>query len=354
MSGEQRSKMLSPATYWLLVVLLAHAEELGIVRGMSYGQLQAVTGMSRERLKSQLAKLKKLGLIARHHPGILSKGGARMRSVYVLNLAHPLLWGEDSTGLTVVYELEPGRANLVSGFYQAATVASELIENSARIAEMAGEAGTLDEEKVNSKTSLKNPSFRERIWDAYYDLLDSAKSLLPSMRFIVPAVISINKMHRLGMSQIIEVHIQAYAMMLLSKHWKDLENERGGAWEPIGAVMTAIEKDCIALQGYADREVEPNQNSALLICIYTLSHHLAIQLQSDLKYIETLRGDGDFSTAAFSMQFFSCQKTESWRLKAHYPPSEGIVCLGNVVLLTTGVSLTFPECLAPVKRVRRL
>jgi hypothetical protein len=136
LSEDHRANRLTPATYYLLAVLLAHAEIPGIVRNVSYWWLQMVTGMTKDRVISQLSKLKRIGVITHHEPGILRNGGkARMRSVYNLNLNHPLLLGEDATGLTAVVcpKAKPGSFTFLSGAYDAALVAIKLAENETKI-----------------------------------------------------------------------------------------------------------------------------------------------------------------------------------------------------------------------------
>ena len=96
-NSGRRTNKLTPANCLLLAVLLNYAEAPGIVTGMSLRQLATVTGMTKERVRTQLAKLKTLGIIVGGEPGIRrNRGAINIRSVYELELTHPLLMGENS------------------------------------------------------------------------------------------------------------------------------------------------------------------------------------------------------------------------------------------------------------------
>ncbi|MCG6201050.1 hypothetical protein, partial [Psychromonas antarctica] len=69
---KNKYKGLRVSNRLLLITLLAHSEQLGIVKGLSHNQLKKLTGMTDDRLKSQLAKLSQLGYINYVVPGISS------------------------------------------------------------------------------------------------------------------------------------------------------------------------------------------------------------------------------------------------------------------------------------------
>lgn len=341
MSGEQRATMLTPATYWLFAVLLAHADTPGIVTGLSYGRLRAITGMTKERLKSQLSKLKKLGIISRYEPGVLrSQDGASMRSVYFLDLAHPLLMGKDSCGLSVVFNStgQPEKMNFLSGFYDAALVVSEMVENAERIREKKEEACVVDVDKEDHGALWESMRMKGRYANAYKRLLQNTRSLLPPLRLLEPAASEFLELHRLGMESILKAHIRSYAMMLLSNHWVDLEHGRGKSGDPIGTVLTAIMRDCSSLAMVHDNQDE----AAFYTFIYALSHHLAVKLYYVLKLVEQQQSDCDFAAAAFSLEPFNHQEYEYWRLDVHFRPSDGVTYLNNVLVGIPSFSLSLP------------
>ncbi len=341
MSGEQRSNILVPATYWLLTVLLAHADTPGVVRGVSYGQLISVTGMTKERLKSQLSKLKKLGIIANHEPGVLrSQEGTCMRSVYFLNLAHPLLMGEDSRGLSVVINStgRPRNKNFLSGFYDAALVASEVIENAEMIREKIDEITVVDLDIEEHEAQWESMLLKNRYANTYNHLLQNARSLLPPLKFLEPVAAEVLAFHRLGMGSILKAHILSYAVMLLSNHWVELEHGRGKPSDPIGSMMTAIKRDCSSLV-----VVDDNQDDAAFhTFIYALAHHLAVELYYALKQVEQQQFDCDFAAAFFSVVPFKHEGKEFWKLDVHFRPSDGVMYLHNVRIDFRSVNISLP------------
>lgn len=347
MTGEDRAKKLAPATYWLLAVLLAYAETPGIVRGLSYGHLQAVTGMTRERLKSQLSKLKKLGVIARHQPGmLLSKEDVRMRSVYFLDLTHPLLLGEDSLGLTVEYAFDkgPGKENFISSFYEAALVLVDLYNNADDISERIQEVCTTVDGKEKPVGENNPRSLRSLYSDAYTELYNAAVSLLPPRKYVDEARGDLVRIRKLGMGCILKSHIYSYALMLLSHHWKDVEYKRGGVSDPIEELMKIIKVDCAYLIGVDDSDGGSRLNGPLLECIYALAHHLAVNLQYTLKLIEKRDGsDYRFSDAIFSLDLVKGEGGKCWKIKSHFLPSDGVFCVRSVKCNDLSVSLRLPE-----------
>ncbi|PFG51960.1 hypothetical protein ATG98_0940 [Marinobacter sp. LV10R520-4] len=345
MSGEQRAKMFVPATYWLLAVLLAHAETPGIVRGLSYGQLRAVTGMTTKRLKSQLSKLKKFGVIARHEAGLPRiKEGLRMCSVYMLDLAHPLLLGETSIGLKVIFKSVGKHENLnfLSGFYEAAIVASELGRNPEKIRDRVAENLASDATEKDLDVLRRHQLLRERCYSAYDNLLLDAWSLLPPWKLLKPVADDLLRMHRLGMGAIFKAHIHSYAMMLLSNHWSVFEREWGETHDPVNAVMAAIQRDCNFLAKVDSEECEPCSNGPLFTFIYALSHHVAVQLWRYLKNIDQ-HSECDFSTAAFIIEPLCSEGAKSWKLEAYFRLSDGVTYLSDRLRVVTSVSLSLPK-----------
>ncbi|MCE8052533.1 hypothetical protein HOP61_14640 [Halomonas daqingensis] len=341
MSGEQRSNILVPATYCLLTVLLAHADTPGIVRGVSYGHLISVTGMTKERLKSQLSKLKKLGVIANHEPGVLrSQEGTSMRSVYFLNLAHPLLMGEDSRGLSVILSStgRPGNKNFLSGFYDAALVASEVIENAEKIREKIDEITVVDLGLEEHEAQWESMLLKNRYANTYNHLLQNARSLLPPLKFLEPVVDEVLEFHRLGMGSILKAHILSYAVMLLSNHWVEIEHGRGKPSDPIGSMMTAIKRDCSSLVVADDSQDAVDFHTF----IYALAHHLAVELYYVLKQVEQQQFDCDFAVAFFSVEPFTHEGNELWKLDVHFRPSDGVMYLNNVLISIRSVNISLP------------
>lgn len=99
----KRSNRLSLSNRLLLAVLLAHADDFGIVRDLGSVDLCKLTGLEATSLKQRIRKLVDLGYIRRHVPGIASSVfSMKLKSIYFLNLNHPQFGGESN--LVLVHE----------------------------------------------------------------------------------------------------------------------------------------------------------------------------------------------------------------------------------------------------------
>lgn len=345
LSGEQRANRLAPATYYLLVVLLAHAEIPGIVRNLSYWQLQAVTGMTKNRVISQLFKLKRIGLISRHVPGILRNSGAtRMRSVYSLDLGHPVLLGKDSIGLTVTFgsSAKSGNVTFLSGFYDAALVAITLAKNAKNILKKIDTTTSFEENHTVPRARQEHSHSGAQLRKAYSKLNSDARSILPQRQPSEDAAEDFLKAHSLGIGPLLKAHIYAYVTMLISNHWADLKRHRGRHQEPIDAVRTAIRRDCSTLLTAEKQENETHSDSDLFDLLYSLAHHVAVELQHHLESIDQ-QAECDFSIALFQIEPPVHPNRESWIVRAHFRSSDGVTDLGDRFVMLPSLSLSLPE-----------
>lgn len=131
-TGEQRRTTLTLANAWLLAVLLAHMDRAGQVTTLSYGDLVALTGMSRNRLQSQVKKLITMGVI-HHQPGppkaVL---GTRPCSIFTLQLAHDVIQNAPRKRAGIVFLSTKSRAqaredcHVVNGMVDAACVLARM------------------------------------------------------------------------------------------------------------------------------------------------------------------------------------------------------------------------------------
>jgi len=343
LSGDHRANKITPATYYLLAVLLAHAEIPGIVRNVSYWWLHMVTGMSKDRVISQLSKLKRIGVITHHEPGVLRNGGeARMRSVYNLNLNHPLLLGEDATGLTaVVYpKAKPGSFTFLSGAYDAALVAIKLAENETKILKEIETVASSEQQEEQERPQAKRYSSSTRLRKAHIELYEAAHSLLPKLQLSKEGAEDFLQAHNLGFGPIVKAHIWAYATMLLSNHWDDIEpwRKRG----TIAPVMQAIRWDCSTLVAKGSSASPPHSEGSFLALIYSLAHHIAAELQDTLKSLDP-HAECDFSTAIFQIEPPNPHSGESWIVRALFRQADGVTHLGNFLLPLRRVSLWLPK-----------
>ncbi|TLX54206.1 hypothetical protein DN826_15135 [Stutzerimonas nosocomialis] len=111
---------LAASTRVLLAALLNSADQCGVVTGVGEARLRAMTGLNSAALKHQVKRLLNLGFMRCHVPGV-SNGvfvGAKVPSIYYLNLGHPQLTDQSPYGL-LVYASEglSGYERLTSGLH---------------------------------------------------------------------------------------------------------------------------------------------------------------------------------------------------------------------------------------------
>jgi len=352
MSGQARVQQLPPATRWLLAVLLAHAELPGTVGGLSYSQLRRLTGMSRSRLKSQLAKLKSLQILAHHQGGMLGTlFGTRMSSVYVLNLKHPVFSLSDCLGVELVLLSPPDiqRSNLIDGMIDAAFVAATLLTGTDDGLDQT--AAILEDKTHCDKNAafaqIKKRYHRNKQMDKVFA---DARGLLPSMKYIKPAVDQLMRGYQEGIVRWLEARVQCYAMRLLSRAWEPLENGRGYPDAPVESVMQDIQCDFPAIidRPAAEEEVtdQPDPFSKL---IYALAHHLAKELQHTLTIATIKNGDCDFSEGSFSLTPMQIGKVRHWNLRVYFIRTNGVAYMGSVPVSYNYVMTNFGAWLSTRK-----
>lgn len=347
MRGDQRRNLLTPANRCLLSVLLLHAETPGVVTGLSYSSLVMLTGMGRGYLKSQIRKLKELGVIAHHEPGVMrERNDIRMRSVYFINVAHPALLGRGSVGLTI---LAPGpRAdntfNYLSGFYEAALVISDLSESESDIQKRIEAVGSL-KKAGSSIDEQKNPlDLRAKYSKAYDSLRSNALALLPSVGPIKPIAKAFIHLRELQLDAVIKAHVFSYVAALLNDHWKALHEAPPST--VIKPVFATIEAACYQLQAPDRRSDECLQ--ILTEAIYALAVNVAVQLKQDLLRVEARQADFDFANGIFLIVPYDNDGKDAFKLEVCFRPSVGVTHLKPTVLMLRQYALSLPAGLEPL------
>lgn len=100
---SQPTQRLMYANRLLLAVLVAHADEFGIVRGLGWRDIGELTGLRRAVLRQRLEMLLEQGYIRSAIPGVTGTTlFKKAKSEYVLNLAHSLLRVDKNPILVVV------------------------------------------------------------------------------------------------------------------------------------------------------------------------------------------------------------------------------------------------------------
>lgn len=324
MTGKERASRLSISNYWLLAVLLAHANTPGIVTGLSQSKLMALTGMPKTTVLRQLSKLKRLGLIAHHERGRMTREDERhMSSVYILNLQHQALLGEDSLGMSAVLIPlgGPDRANVISGCFRAAAVLARLFKSANWATERI--QSIFDETEPAPSKSRNNRAAINSCLDALWDYQSSARSLLPSLNLSESLANSLINVHDAGMEPIMSAHLQCYAMWLLSSHWNEIDRLHRQPERHIKSVMAAIGHDCSGLT-IVDDDPDSAKN------FYALMHHLAVHMAREVKAcLQEIDeyDECDFSSAVFLLEPVRQQKAIRWIIRAHFQEGDSVTYL---------------------------
>lgn len=108
----KRRNRLSLPNRLILAVLLAHADDFGIVRDLGGKELCQLVGLDAASLKQRVRKLISLGYIRRHIPGCASPLFSRkLKSIFVMNLNHPQLAVRNSQVLVHQSSVRPESEN---------------------------------------------------------------------------------------------------------------------------------------------------------------------------------------------------------------------------------------------------
>jgi hypothetical protein len=288
LSGEPRSRRITPANRWLIAILLAHAETPGRVTSLSYTRLEHLTGMSRNQLQSQIAKLKDLEILAHHQPGRLGHlFGSQMNSIFIFNLDHCLFEAKKSIDILL---FSPSRKR-----QQYRSVVNGLVEATFVLArDQAHKTKTLHRE-------CSGDQLRQDI-----EVVQVARALLPSSFNPTPLANRLARIYDAHSASWLLVRLQGYAEQLLSDDWGALDDEQGGLDEPLPSVIDAIASDFPVCPEPADlkgnseqaprvvaecgRDTESSQTdggtdsgapyAAHVSLIYTLANHIAVTLRN--------------------------------------------------------------------------
>ncbi|MDE3735945.1 hypothetical protein PSH28_05015 [Pseudomonas resinovorans] len=126
---SRASDRLFYANRLLLAVLLAHADEFGVVGGLGLRDLSELTGLKKDVLKSRIQLLTEKGFIRVCVSGATASGLFRpMKSRYYLNLAHPFFARFHEGGVLVHATLVLTRQNEMSEVERVYAFASALKE----------------------------------------------------------------------------------------------------------------------------------------------------------------------------------------------------------------------------------
>lgn len=108
----------------VLLFLLAHADQAGIVRGVSVSALSRCTGLNNKQVKNNIRLLTQHQYISSSIPGGNFHGTmGKASSIYNLNLRHPGYGKDQLPGITLLFTSENGFAN---NLHEAAQLSSDV------------------------------------------------------------------------------------------------------------------------------------------------------------------------------------------------------------------------------------
>lgn len=253
-SGED----LDSVNRLVLMVLLAHADACGVVRGMGPARLAELVGIKKDRFQRQVGKLRELGYIRAVVPGI---SGQRLFGVapgaYYLNLAHPA-YGDAAVGcVSVVFELED-LTWVPEGLR--GSEAEQLIQL----------AATSDGHDSGGKYGIGvriDPRYRGNWFDLERRIGELAEFLKPPL----PP----------GFSQFLQMRIEDYAAHLLSEYWAELQATVFTDQEMLNSVHKELfHKDLHP--DVASEDEEARREREFAECIYHLSWRKAESLRFNM------------------------------------------------------------------------
>lgn len=326
--GRLRGYRLTLSNRWLLMVLLAHADTPGVITRLGISKIRHLTGMSRSRIDRQLKKLGDLGLIAHRQPGrYSSQASARKTSIYLLDLAHPLLGSFTRTPLTIVSPpstKKPRQTELVDGIVDAVMTAGvcslqikALLEeyDSSKAPENIAADGTMQESKPEHDPYCEAKNYQEK-YNKLKGVLNHALALLPGTRYLDGGIAELLKGYDAKDVDWLLTSVHIDTSRLLTSAWNDLKEGLLGPEQPSHDVIVATArrlgiKPEYVIKTESEQESEPAPEEAddysntldnkkphrppevapiteqifyppLALLFYALSHHLAKRLQSAL------------------------------------------------------------------------
>ncbi|MFS8150152.1 hypothetical protein [Vreelandella titanicae] len=330
--SRRRSTGLTLPNRWLLMVLLAHSDSPGTVTRLSVSALRRLTGMSSFRITNQLKKLSGLGLIAHHQPGrYSSQASARGTSIYLLDLTHPLIRGDNREFINFLYlssNAEHMRTGLVEGIVDAVIAFGVCsLQMDALFTEYNAiqASGTTSDSNEKGITTKYDPfQLGQKYQEKYTNLrimLNHAKALLQIKRDLSDDIgkllkycdeeLLINYVPEDAEWLLTSVHIDT--ARLLSSAWSELEKGLLGTEQPSHDIIVGTARRLGLDPAYTIEESHDNETRngsgedyapfprahdepasiapqakklsyhPLALLFYALSHYLAKKLQANFK-----------------------------------------------------------------------
>jgi len=265
---EQKGQRLMYANRLLLAVLVAHADEFGVVRELGWRDLSDLTGLRKDVLANRLQLLIDKCFIRACVPGATGSGLFRpMKSAYYLNL--PLLSSPLAHADAVLihcswwktYQNEMSEAERIFGF--AAALKDGLIPGDS------------------------------------YDL-----EQFPYLRHVEPLIGRLKDLRTSRFILTLQSRLDDYAAILLSSRWSEIQDQ---VEKHDNGIFRRIYRECRVVRDLTDRAGKPLRKTLMLLLLEA-THHRAKTIQQNL--IEDLSG------VPLERLTYSVMPSPKWRLKA--------------------------------------
>ncbi|WP_193091303.1 hypothetical protein [Halomonas colorata] len=326
--SHRRKEQLTRANRLVLMVLLARSEVPGIVTDLSLITLQRLTGMSTSQLAGQLKKLKTLGIIAYHQPGQAGMLlGKRMTSIYLLNLAHPLLGNPESNVVALYFptpsrnvgtELNHGLIDALMAYGVCLKYEDFLIERYNKLNPTS--AGTKRSDQAAMPTYIFN---QLNVMEELEKKLEENKKariyaeiLLPLLHHLSPSIRAFAETCNTSQADWLRAHVHAEAMQMLSTQWRTLCDD-----EP--------------LPNAPDAQLDPE--AALR---HQLAHHLAKSFHGQLRCLADRHHDIDFDALHYTLtpaRDRHGRPYPAWSLRGHVLHNNDEAYLPSGIITDTSV-----------------
>lgn len=324
-NGRLRRFRLTLPNRWLLMVLLAHADMPGVITRLGISKIRQLTGISRSRIDRQLKKLGVLGVIAYHQPGrYSSQASTRKTSIYLLDLAHPLLGTFKRAPLTILSLPSPRNlkeTELVGGIVDAVMtvgVCSLQIKSLSEEYDAAKTSGSIAADDTMEGSTPEHAPYQEaKNYQEKHDklkwVLNHALALLPSTRYLEGGITKLFKSYAAEDADWLLTSVHIDTSRLLTYAWDDLKEGLLGPEQPSHDIIVGTARrlglkpeyvieekledepeadpeaphssqDLNAKKSHRSIEAAPSAKKIsyppLALLLYALSHHLAKWLQS--------------------------------------------------------------------------
>lgn len=213
----------------LLMILLAHADVTGSVRGYGFRDLSRLTGMGKSRVQSSITRLRDKGLLRAFVPG--ASPGSIFHcapGAYFLNLQHPVFGGIGRFSHMLVYDVrgeqrgEGNEANAPLGKKDAitATAANQELREAHQLLALFGSLRDMEAGDISSYEVALSRGQRLIYIRTGYLWGQVNLSLNEELKELAPLFDGQKRPH---LADYLQMKLEEYAADMLTHHWTSLK-----------------------------------------------------------------------------------------------------------------------------------